>query len=66
MKNELIDETLRRLALAAAEKDSSRALAEKAGIPPTVLQRFVTGKRGMSLRSAAKLCEALKLRLSKR
>ena len=63
MKRNIIDQ-LRR---AVAESDESQlAIATALGIDQGNLNRFVRGERSISLETAAKLCEYLKLDLIRR
>jgi plasmid maintenance system antidote protein VapI len=49
---------------AVAETGKSvNAIATESGVPQAVLQRFVTGKRGLTLETAEKLCVYLGLEL---
>ena len=41
-------------------------LAKNSGVPQPVLSRFINAKRGITLKTASKLAEALKLELIKR
>lgn len=66
MRDDSIDVALRKFADAAAEKDSAAKLAARAGLSPRIVARFLAGKRGLTLESAARLAEALKLRLARR
>jgi plasmid maintenance system antidote protein VapI len=51
-----------RQAVAATGK-SVNAVASESGVPQAVLHRFVTGKRGITLDTADKLCTYLHLEL---
>jgi hypothetical protein len=52
------------LLLAIAESQrTSYSIATEAGLAPAVINRFVSGMRGLSLESAGKVAEALGLRL---
>ena len=57
----MIDDQLRR----AIEDSglSARGLAARAGVPASAVVRFVAGDRDVQLGTAARLCEALGLRL---
>jgi plasmid maintenance system antidote protein VapI len=59
-KKNIIDQ-LRRAMRDSGE--SEYAIAKAAGVPQSVVNRFVSGERGISLTTAAKLCEYLKLEL---
>lgn len=43
--------------------ESQLAIAEAAGIGQSGLNRFMNGQRGISLETASKLCDYLKLKL---
>ena len=47
----------------AKSKETDYAIAKGAGVSQSVLNRFIHGHRGISLETAAKLCEYLKLQL---
>ena len=55
-----------KLRAAAAEAESSRALALAAGIDPASLRRFVNGERSLRLDKADRLAEALGFELVRR
>jgi plasmid maintenance system antidote protein VapI len=40
-------------------------IAKESGVPQPVVNRFMTGGRGISLETAAKLCAYLRLRLAR-
>ena len=40
-------------------------IAKDSGVPQPVVNRFVTGERGLTLESAAKLCLLFRLRLAR-
>jgi plasmid maintenance system antidote protein VapI len=57
-----IDEQLRR---ALAERpESARAIARACGVPQPMITRFLNGSRGLSLVTAARLCDYLGLELA--
>jgi transcriptional regulator with XRE-family HTH domain len=43
--------------------ESEYAIAKATGVPQSVVNRFASGERGISLKTANKLCEYLKLEL---
>ncbi len=43
--------------------ETEYAIAKGSGVSQSVVNRFVSGERGISLDTAAKLCEYLKLQL---
>jgi len=47
----------------AATGKSVNAAASESGVPQAVLQRFVTGQRGITLDTAERLCAYLNLEL---
>ena len=47
----------------AKSKETEYAIAKRAGVSQSVLNRFMHDERGISLETAAKLCEYLKLQL---
>jgi len=47
----------------AKSHETEYAIAKGAGVSQSVLNRFMHGERGISLETAAKLCEYLKLQL---
>lgn len=61
-------EQLREIIRAELEDGSGTAyeLAKDAGVDRSVLSRFIAGKRTMTLESADKLAELLKLRIERR
>ena len=61
MKKRSIVEQLR-LAIAASGQ-TEYAIAKGSGVSQSVVNRFVNGERGISLETAAKLCEYLDLDL---
>ncbi len=46
--------------------ETEYAIAKASGVSQSVVNRFVSGERGISLETAAKLCEHLKLDLVRR
>ena len=46
--------------------ESEYAIAKASGVNQSVVNRFASGERGISLETAAKLCEYLKLDLVRR
>jgi transcriptional regulator with XRE-family HTH domain len=48
-----------------ATGESVNALAKRAGVSQPILQRFLAGKRGLTLETADKLCACLGLELKK-
>lgn len=62
MKTDIIDQ-LRKAIDDSGE--SQLAIAKAAGIGQSGLNRFMNGDRGISLETAAKLCNHLKLKLAK-
>jgi plasmid maintenance system antidote protein VapI len=63
-----ITEQLRRAILRELRKSdmTKYMLAKDTGVNWSVIDRFVSGERGISLETAAKLCEYLKLDLTRR
>ncbi len=45
--------------------ESEYAIAKGSGVSQSVVNRFVSGERGIGLETAAKLCDYLKLQLRK-
>jgi transcriptional regulator with XRE-family HTH domain len=62
-KKTIIDQ-LQRAILKSGETEY--AIAKGSGVSQSVLSRFVSGERGISLETASKLCEYLKLELASR
>lgn len=62
-KKNLVDQ-LRRAMRDSGE--TAYAIAKGSGVSQSVVNRFVSGERGISLETAAKLCEYLKLELARR
>jgi plasmid maintenance system antidote protein VapI len=55
--------------LRKAMRDSGETeygIAKAAGVPQSVVNRFVRGERGISLETAARLCACLELQLTRR
>jgi len=46
--------------------ESEYAIAQAAGVPQSVVNRFARGERGISLETAARLCAYLRLELVRR
>ena len=46
--------------------ESEYAIGKATGVSQSILSRFVNGERGISLETAAKLCEHLELELRRR
>jgi predicted transcriptional regulator len=59
-KKNIVDQLRRAIADCG---ESEYAIAKGSGVSQSVVNRFVSGDRGISLETAAKLCEHLKLEL---
>jgi plasmid maintenance system antidote protein VapI len=46
--------------------ETNYAIAKGSGVSQSIIDRFVSGERGISLETASKLCEYLKLDLARR
>lgn len=66
-KIDVVEQLRRAIKQELRQSDTTKyVLAKETGVNWSVIDRFVTGERGISLATASKFCEYLKLELARR